>query len=147
MCDVDGDALTLIYKVVGRGTEAMSRIQPGEKLDALVGLGNGYDTLDECGDRPMLIGGGVGRSAHVSCWHEGFCPRRGRNRSCLGFNARERDFLRQRNLRTLGAKVVIATADGSYGVQRLRHRRDEAAARRPTCRLRLRPGADAEGRL
>ena len=59
VCNVDGDALTLIYKVVGRGTEAMSRMQSGEKLDALVGLGNGY-SLDECGDRPMLIGGGAG---------------------------------------------------------------------------------------
>ena len=109
-----GDALTLIYKVVGRGTEAMSRMQPGEKLDALVGLGNGY-SLDECGDRPMLIGGGAGvppmyllarrllaRGADVTV--------------VLGFNAREEIFYEE-EFRALGAKVVVATADGSYGMR------------------------------
>ena len=114
VCNVDGDALTLIYKVVGRGTEAMSRLQPGEKLDALVGLGNGY-SLDECGDRPMLIGGGAGippmyllarrllaRGADVTV--------------VLGFNAREEIFYEE-EFRALGAKVVVATADGSYGVR------------------------------
>ena len=114
VCNVDGDALTLIYKVVGRGTEAMSRMQPGEKLDALVGLGNGY-SLDECGDRPMLIGGGAGvppmfllarrllaRGADVTV--------------VLGFNAREEIFYEE-GFRALGAKVVVATADGSYGVR------------------------------
>ncbi len=116
VCNVDGDALTLIYKVVGRGTEAMSRMQPGEKLDALVGLGNGY-SLDECSDRPMLIGGGAGvppmyllarrllaRGADVTV--------------VLGFNAREEIFYEE-EFRALGAKVVVATADGSYGVRGL----------------------------
>lgn len=114
VCNVDGDALTLIYKVVGQGTEAMSRMQPGEKLDALVGLGNGY-SLDECGDRPMLIGGGAGvppmyllarrllaRGADVTV--------------VLGFNAREEIFYEE-EFRALGVKVVVATADGSYGVR------------------------------
>ena len=114
VCNVDGELLTLIYKVVGRGTEAMSRMQPGEKLDALVGLGNGY-LLDECGDKPMLIGGGAGvppmfllarrllaRCADVTV--------------VLGFNAREEIFYEE-EFRALGAKVVVATADGSYGVR------------------------------
>ena len=114
VCNVDGDALTLIYKVVGRGTEAMSRMQPGEKLDALVGLGNGY-SLDECSDRPMLIGGGAGvppmyllarrllaRGADVTV--------------VLGFNAREEIFYEE-EFRALGVKVVVATADGSYGMR------------------------------
>ena len=114
VCNVDGDALTLNYKVVGRGTETMYLMQPGEKLDALVGLGNGY-SLDECGDRPMLIGGGAGvppmyllarrllaRGADVTV--------------VLGFNAREEIFYEE-EFRALGAKVVVATADGSYGVR------------------------------
>ena len=114
VCNVDGEMLTLIYKVVGRGTEAMSRMQPGGKLNALVGLGNGY-SLDECGDRPMLIGGGAGvppmyllarrllaRGADVTV--------------VLGFNAREEIFYEE-EFRALGAKVVVATADGSYGVR------------------------------
>ena len=114
VCNVDGDALTLIYKVVGRGTEAMSRMQPGEKLDALVGLGNGY-SLDECGDRPMLIGGGAGVPPMY------LLARRLLTRGAdvtvvLGFNAREEIFYEE-EFRALGVKVVVATADGSYGVR------------------------------
>ena len=59
VCDVEGNTLTLIYKVVGRGTEAMSALAPGKSLDLLTGLGNGYD-LSLCGDAPLLIGGGAG---------------------------------------------------------------------------------------
>ena len=114
VCNVDGEMLTLIYKVVGRGTEAMSRMQPGEKLDALVGLGNGY-SLDECGDRPMLIGGGAGVPPMY------LLARRLLTRGAdvtvvLGFNAREEIFYEE-EFRALGAKVVVATADGSYGVR------------------------------
>ena len=58
VCDVNGDLLTIIYKVVGKGTEAMSQMQSG-KLDLLTGLGNGYDLLLS-GDKPVLLGGGVG---------------------------------------------------------------------------------------
>ena len=114
VCNVDGDALTLIYKVVGRGTEAMSRMQPGEKLDALVGLGNGY-SLDECGDRPMLIGGGAGVPPMFLLARRLLA--RGEDVTVvLGFNAREEIFYEE-EFRALGAKVVVATADGSYGVR------------------------------
>ena len=51
--------VTIIYKVLGRGTEEMTHFGEGKKLDVLTGLGNGYD-LDYAGDRPLLIGGGVG---------------------------------------------------------------------------------------
>lgn len=59
VCDCVGENLTLIYKVVGRGTEQMSRMTAGENLDLLTGLGNGYNTK-ESGDSPLLVGGGVG---------------------------------------------------------------------------------------
>ena len=55
---IDGE-LTLIYKIVGVGTEKMAKMVPGEMLDILTGLGNGYD-IDKSGDRPLLIGGGGG---------------------------------------------------------------------------------------
>lgn len=54
-----GDTLTLIYKVVGKGTEQMAGMVAGQTLDVLTGLGNGYD-LSKAGDKPLLIGGGVG---------------------------------------------------------------------------------------
>lgn len=59
VCDYDESTLTIIYKVVGAGTEQMSAMKPGEMLDILTGLGNGYD-LNLAGDRPVLLGGGVG---------------------------------------------------------------------------------------
>ena len=60
VCNVDGDELTIIYKVVGEGTEAMSKMTGGEELLTLTGLGNGYDT-SKSGDAPLLIGGGAGK--------------------------------------------------------------------------------------
>ena len=59
VCDCEGDCLTIIYKVVGVGTEKMSEMTIGEELDLLTGLGNGYDT-SLSGDKPLLLGGGVG---------------------------------------------------------------------------------------
>ena len=59
ICDARKDGITIIYKVLGHGTEEMTCLTPGEELDVLTGLGNGYDTGD-AGDRPLLIGGGVG---------------------------------------------------------------------------------------
>ncbi|MBQ7100710.1 MAG: dihydroorotate dehydrogenase electron transfer subunit, partial [Clostridia bacterium] len=59
ICDYDEATITLVYKVVGVGTEQMSEMTEGQVLDVLVGLGNGY-SLDKCGDKPLLIGGGVG---------------------------------------------------------------------------------------
>ena len=59
VCEVCGDLLTIVYKVVGKGTAAMSAMKPGQELDILTGLGNGYD-LTLSGDAPVLLGGGVG---------------------------------------------------------------------------------------
>ena len=59
VCDVNGDTVTILYKVVGAGTEQMSSMPLGIMLDVLTGLGNGYDT-SLAGDRPVLVGGGVG---------------------------------------------------------------------------------------
>ena len=38
------DSLTIIYKIVGQGTEQMASLPIGTRLDVLTGLGNGYDT-------------------------------------------------------------------------------------------------------
>ena len=59
VCDYDNSSITLIYKVVGGGTEQMSRMAPGMQLDLLTGLGNGFSTGNDA-RRPLLVGGGVG---------------------------------------------------------------------------------------
>ena len=106
--------LTLIYKVVGHGTEQMSLLPAGTKLDVLTGLGNGYDT-SKSGDTPVLVGGGVGVPPLY-----GLCKtllRQGKHpRVVLGFNKASEIFLAD-EFRALGVEVSIATADGSVGTK------------------------------
>ena len=114
VCDCEGDLLTLIYKVVGRGTEQMSRMVAGESLDLLTGLGNGYDT-SLSGDKPLLLGGGVGvPPLYMLCKQlvkEGKAPT-----GILGFNKADEVFYKN-EFEALGARVIVATADGSAGVK------------------------------
>lgn len=114
VCDYDEDRLVLIYKVVGEGTEAMSRLMPGTRLDLLTGLGNGFD-VESCGSRPLLVGGGVGVPPLYNL------ARRLRERGLrvqvvLGFNTASEIFYEE-EFRALGCDVTVATADGSRGVR------------------------------
>ena len=114
VCDCEGDSLTLIYKVVGVGTEQMSKMGVGDSLDLLTGLGNGYDTTPS-GERPLLIGGGVGvPPLYMLCKKliaEGKQPT-----VILGFNTSEEVFYAD-EFASLGAEVRITTVDGSSGIK------------------------------
>lgn len=113
VCDVEGDRLTIIYKIVGRGTKAMAEMTGGE-LDLLTGLGNGYDT-ETSGDMPLLIGGGAGVPPMYllarRLMEQGKKPQ-----VILGFNTAAEVFLED-EFRNLGADVTVTTADGSYGIR------------------------------
>ena len=112
--DWDGDSFTIIYKVLGAGTEQMSRYLPGRELDVLTGLGNGFDP-SPAGDTPLLIGGGVGTPPLYALAKELLDA--GRNvTAVLGFNS-ARDVFGEAEFSALGVNTVIATADGSYGVR------------------------------
>ena len=114
VCDCRGDELTIIYKVVGHGTAQMSRMAPGERLDILSGLGNGYD-FSLSGERPLLLGGGVG--VPPLYWLARRLCEEGRHvTAVLGFNRADEIFY-ERELRELGADVIVTTVDGSYGVR------------------------------
>lgn len=113
VCDQSGDELTLIYKVVGKGTELMSGMRGGE-LDLLTGLGNGYD-LSKSGDRPLLIGGGVGVPP-LYLLAKRLIAEGKRVSVILGFNTKSEMFY-ENEFRDLGARVTVTTADGSYGVK------------------------------
>lgn len=114
VCDCRGDELTIIYKVVGRGTAQMSRMQCGGQLDILSGLGNGYD-LSLSGERPLLLGGGVG--VPPLYWLARCLRDEGKHvTAVLGFNRADEIFY-ERELRELGAEVIVTTVDGSYGVR------------------------------
>ena len=114
VCNVEGDELTIIYKVVGKGTDEMSAMAAGEKLDVLTGLGNGYD-LSKSGDKPLLIGGGAGvPPMYLLCRKllaEGKRPT-----AILGFN-KESEIFYEKEFEALGVPVIVTTVDGSYGVK------------------------------
>ena len=114
VCDYADNSLTLIYKVVGQGTEIMSRLPVGTELDVLTGLGNGYDTALS-GQNPVLVGGGVGVPPLYNLCRkllsEGKHPT-----VVLGFNTASEIFLRQ-EFEELGVSVHVATADGSFGTK------------------------------
>ena len=112
--DWDDTSLTIIYKTVGEGTLHMTKLAPGARLDALTGLGNGYDTA-KSGAAPLLIGGGVGIPPLY-----GLCKqllREGKRPAViLGFNTKEEIFL-EAEFAALGVPVRVTTADGSYGIR------------------------------
>ena len=114
VCEIISGGLKIIYKIVGKGTEVLSRMKTGEKLDVLIGLGNGYD-LSLSGDKPLLIGGGVG----VPPMYE-LCKQliaKGKAVTViLGFNAKSEVFY-EKEFESLGAKVIVTTVDGSYGIK------------------------------
>lgn len=113
VCDYDNDTITIIYKVVGEGTEQMSKMSVGAILDSITGLGNGYDISKS--EKPLLIGGGVGvppmynlAKALISA---------GQNPTViLGFNTKDEIFYED-EFKALGCRTIVATADGSYGVR------------------------------
>ncbi len=114
VCDCENGVLTLIYKVVGKGTEQMAKMTEGEELDVLTGLGNGYNTAIS-GDKPVLLGGGVGVPPLYMLAKKLIAE--GKDVSViLGFNTKEEIFCEE-DFKALGAEVTVATADGSYGVK------------------------------
>lgn len=114
VCEVAGDKLTIIYKVVGKGTEVMSNMTEGVELDVLTSLGNGYD-LSVSGQKPLLIGGGVGVPPMYQLAKDLIAQ--GKSVSViLGFNKAEEIFYTA-EFKALGAEVFVATVDGSVGTK------------------------------
>ena len=114
VCDWEPGQVTVIYRVVGRGTEQLAAMRPGETLDVLTGLGNGYD-LAPAGASPLLIGGGVGVPPLY------LLARRLREQgrevtAVLGFRTAKEVFAAE-DFRTLGCRVTVTTEDGSEGIR------------------------------
>ena len=106
--------LTIIYKVVGVGTEAMSQLPVGTQLDVLTVLGNGYD-LSKAGNAPLLVGGGVGVPPMYMLARQ--LREMGKEvRVILGFNTKDEVFYED-EFRALGCDVTVTTVDGSHGVK------------------------------
>ncbi len=114
VCDYDEKTLTIVYKVVGKGTAQMSEMTAGEALDILTGLGNGYD-LTVCGEKPVLLGGGVGVPPMYNLAKKLIAE--GKKVSViLGFNTNSEVFYEE-EFKKLGCNVTVTTVDGSYGTK------------------------------
>ena len=114
VCDCENGTLRLIYKVVGKGTEYMSKLTSGAELDVLTGLGNGYNT-EVSGERPLLLGGGVGVPPMFMLAKELLAEGKVVT-VILGFNT-ESEVFYEEEFKALGARVLVTTADGSKGIK------------------------------
>ncbi|MBQ6626167.1 MAG: dihydroorotate dehydrogenase electron transfer subunit [Ruminococcus sp.] len=112
--DRDQNSVTIIYKVVGKGTEAMSKLLVGEELDVLTGLGNGYNT-SLCCKHAVLLGGGVGVPP-LYMLAKTLIAEGKKVSVILGFNTKDEVFCED-DFKALGADVTVTTVDGSYGVK------------------------------
>lgn len=114
VCDCEKNKLTIIYKVVGGGTELMSGMRQGEKLDVLTVLGNGYDT-SLSGECPVLLGGGVGVPP-LYMLAKALIAENKKVRVVLGFNTKDEVFYED-EFKALGCEALVTTADGSHGIK------------------------------
>ena len=114
ICDWTEESIILIYKTVGQGTEYMAQLSPGTKLEALTGLGNGYDS-GKSGRKPLLIGGGAGIPPLYALAKE--LVQEGKNvTAILGFNSADEAFYIEA-FSKLGISLNITTVDGSLGMK------------------------------
>jgi len=114
ICDWDDKTITIIYKVVGKGTEAMAEMKAGKKLDVLTGLGNGFTPM-EGSTRPLVIGGGVGAPPMYGVAKE-LVKQGAKPIVILGFTSKD-DVFYEEEFKALGCDVYVTTNDGSYGTK------------------------------
>ncbi len=114
ICDWDDKTITIIYKVVGKGTEAMAEMPAGKKLDILTGLGNGF-TAQEGSEKPLVIGGGVGAPPMYGVAKH-LVEKGAKPTVILGFTSKD-DVFYEEEFKALGCDVYVTTNDGSYGTK------------------------------
>ena len=114
ICDWSENTITIIYKVVGKGTEKMSQMLAGDSLDVLLTLGNGYDVTDVT-ERPVCIGGGAGVPPMYGLCKSLIAAGK-KPVAVIGFNTESEVFYEQ-EFKALGAETVVVAADGSVGAK------------------------------
>lgn len=114
ICEYGENFIKIIYKVVGQGTEKLSNMKKGEKLDVLTGLGNGFN-IKNSGDKPLLIGGGVGTPPMYELCKE-LINMGKKPIVVLGFNSKQ-DAFYEEEFKKLGVDVYISTVDGTCGIK------------------------------
>jgi dihydroorotate dehydrogenase electron transfer subunit len=111
---VQGDTFSILYKTVGKGTEALARMRPGEELSALGPLGHGFTLPLPGAEFPLLVAGGYGMAAMY------LLAQRSPQKGIVFVGGRRRiDILCEPEFRAIGWEVRATTEDGSYGEQGL----------------------------
>ena len=111
ICDYDEEGLMIIYRVVGEGTEDMSKMTTGDRFNALTGLGNGFD-LSDIPEDAVLVGGGAGAMPMYALAKAML----GAPTIIIGFTSADDMFFFD-EFRELGMQVIATTLDGSFGVK------------------------------
>ena len=109
--DYDDETLTIIYKVVGFGTNQLSMLSTHDTIEALVDLGNGFEI--KAIDEVLLVGGGVGVPPLYKLCKE-LVAKGIKVHVVLGFTNYQ-DVFYEEEFKTLTNNVYVATNDGSYG--------------------------------
>ena len=115
VCHYEEGQMTIIYKAVGKGTKQMAKMAPGEKLDVLCGLGNGFDVSKAAGKKAAVIGGGVGVPPMYGTARE-LIKNGVEVTAILGFGTKDMAFYIE-EFEKLGAKVMVTTDDGTLGIK------------------------------
>ena len=129
---VEGETLSILYKAVGKGTEVLSRMRPGEELSVLGPLGHGFTVPSTGGEIPLLVAGGYGMAAMY------LLAQRSPQRGIVFVGGRRRvDILCEQEFLALGWNVQATTEDGSHGEKGLVTQRLLAELRRTTANRKL----------
>lgn len=107
---VEGHTLSILYKAVGKGTEALSRMRPGEEVSVIGPLGHGFTVPPHGGETPLLVAGGYGMAAMY------LLAQRSPQKGMVFVGGRRRvDILCEAEFEALGWEVRVTTEDGSHG--------------------------------
>lgn len=112
----DKNGFDIIFKTVGKGTEELSMKRKGEVLDVITGLGNGFDP-DKCKEKALIVCGGIGASPVFSLAAE--LIGKGRDTTVIMGFGKASEIILSEEYAALGARVEIATMDGSCGTEGL----------------------------
>ena len=107
---VAGDTFSILYKNVGKGTDALSRMRAGEELNVIAPLGHGFTVPPAGGETPLLVAGGYGMAAMF------LLAQRSPQKGIVFVGGRRRvDILCEKDFAAIDWEVRVATEDGSHG--------------------------------
>ena len=112
ICEIDRErgALRIVYRIAGKGTAEFAGMEPGETLEILGPLGNGFPMEEIRGKRVFLMGGGIGIPPMVQTARDAEVD------VTVIAGYRNSDIFLKEELAANG-RLVIATEDGSVGTK------------------------------